>query len=144
MFPDLTAVEPNIPTDARGTEQAIREVLAFRFPTVADLLPAAAPPRGASIALSEARSGKRGRVLMGLLLLGGAFAGFIYAAPAWFVWIGLAIWGWVTLSDRKVDAGPFQQAFKDADERVQRELNALVLRNGLTEVLKVRGDLDAA
>lgn len=144
MFPDLTAVEPNIPSDARGTEQAIREILAFRFPTVADLLPAAAAPRGASNALREARSGKRGRALLGLSMMGGAVAGFIYAAPAWFVWIGLAIWGWVNLSDREVDASPFQQAFKDADEQVQRELNAFVQRNGLTEVLKVRGDLDAS
>lgn len=144
MFPDLAAVEPNIPSDARGTEQAIREILAFRFPTVADLLPAAAAPGGASNALREARSGKRGRALMGLLLMGGAVAGFIYAAPAWFIWIGLAIWGWVTFSDREVETGPFQQAFKDADERVQRELNAFVQRNGMTEVVKVRRDLDAA
>ncbi|HRI89838.1 MAG TPA: topoisomerase, partial [Candidatus Hydrogenedentes bacterium] len=144
MFPDLTAVEPNIPTDARGTEQAIREILAFNFPTAADLLPAAATPRGASNTLREARSGKRGRALMGLLMMGGAVAGFIFAAPVWFVWIGLAIWGWITFSDREVEAGPFQRAFKDADERVQRELNAFVQRNGIAEVVKVREDLDAA
>jgi len=144
MFPDLTAVEPNIPSDARGTEQAIQEILAFRFPTVADLLPAAVAPCGASNALREARSGKRGRALMGLLLMGGAIAGFIYAAPAWFVWIGLAIWGWLTFSDREVETGPFQQTFKDADERVQRELNTFVARSGMTEVVKVRRDLDTA
>ena len=144
MFPDLAAVKPNIPSDARGTEQAIREILAFRFPTVGDLLPAAATPRGASNALREARSRKRGRALMGLLMLGGAVGGFIYAAPVWFVWIGLAIWGWVTFSDREVEIGPFLQAFKDADERVQRELNAFIQRNGMTEIVKVRGDLDAA
>jgi hypothetical protein len=44
----------------------------------------------------------------------------------------------------KLESGPFQQAFKDADERVQRELNAFVQRNGMTEVVKVHGDLDAA
>lgn len=144
LFPDLTAAEPIFPTDARGTEQAIREILAFRFPMAADLLPSAAKPRGASNTLREARSGKRGRALMGLLLMGGAIAGFFYAAPAWFVWIGLAIWGWVTFSDREVESGPFQEAFKKADERVQRELNALAQRNGITEVLRVRGDLDTA
>lgn len=144
MFPDLTTVEPNIPTDERGTEQAIREILAFRFPTVADLLPAAATPRGASNSLRVARSGKRGRALLGLLMMGGAVAGFIYAAPAWFMWIGLAIWGWVTFSGREVESSPFQQVFMDADERVQRELNTFVQRNGMTEVVKVRGDLDAA
>src|SRR5690606_3165921 len=144
MFPDLTVVERSIPTDAPGTEQAIREILAFRFPTVADLLPAPATPRGASSALSEARSGKHGRVLMGLLMMAGAVAGFIYAPPALILWIGLAIWGWTTLSDREVGSGPYQHAFKSADELVQRELNGLVQRNGMTEVLKVRGDLDAA
>ncbi|MCA9467982.1 MAG: topoisomerase DNA-binding C4 zinc finger domain-containing protein [Nitrospira sp.] len=144
MFPDLTTVESNIPTDERGTEQAIREILAFRFPTVADLLPAAVTPRGASNSLRVARSGKRGHALLGLLMMGGAVAGFIYAAPAWLIWIGLAIWGWVTFSDREVEYGPFQQAFKDADERVQRELNTFVQRNGMNEVMKVRSDLDAA
>ncbi|TDK50415.1 helix-hairpin-helix domain-containing protein [Antarcticimicrobium luteum] len=144
MFPDLTGVEPNIPTDSRGTEQAIREILAFRFPTVADLLPAVAAPRGASNALREAKSGKRGRAFLGLLMMGGAVAGFIYAAPVFYIWIGLAIWGWTTFNDREVSSGPFQQSFKDADERVQRELNAFVQRNGTTEVLKVRGDLDGA
>ncbi|MCK8463615.1 topoisomerase DNA-binding C4 zinc finger domain-containing protein [Aliiroseovarius sp. S1339] len=143
MFPDLSAVTPNIPTDTRGTEQAIREILAFRFPTVADLLPQAPAPRGASAALSEAKSGKRGRAFLGLLMMGGAVAGFIVAIPAWFVWVGLAIWGWVTFSDREVEPGPFQKAFKDADEKVQRELESFVRRNGLTEVVKVRGDLDA-
>jgi DNA-binding helix-hairpin-helix protein with protein kinase domain len=144
MFPDLTAVEPNIPNDTRGTERAINEILKFRFPTVADLLSAPATPPGPSNALREARDGKRGRVLMGLLLIGGAIAGLVYAFQVWFLWIGLAIWGWVTFSDRDVEPGPFQQAFKDADDRVQRELNAFVQRNGMTEVVKVRGDMDKA
>ena len=143
MFPDLSAVTPNIPSDKLGTEQAIREILAFRFPTVADLLPPAPTPRGASAALNEAKSGKRGRALLGLLMMGGAVAGFIVAIPAWFVWVGLAIWGWVTFSDRDVAPAPFQKAFKDADEKVQRELESFVRRNGLTEVVKVRSDLDA-
>lgn len=144
MFPDLTSVMPNIPTDERGTEQAIRDIQAFCFPTVTDILPAAAKPASVSNTLREARGGKRSRALMGLLMMGGAVAGFIYASPAWFVWIGLAIWGWGTFSNRAVEARPFQQAFKEADDRVQRELNAFVHRNGITEVVKVRSDLDAA
>ncbi|MGE4492962.1 MAG: topoisomerase DNA-binding C4 zinc finger domain-containing protein, partial [Syntrophotalea sp.] len=141
---DLTAAAPNIPTDARGTEQAIREILAFHFPTVIDLLPAPATPRGTSSALREARGQKLGRALMGLLMMGGAAAGFIYAPPIWFLWIGLAIWGWGTFTNHSVESGPFLQAFRNADERVQRELNAFVQRNGMAEVVKVRGDLDAA
>lgn len=144
MFPDLTSITPNIPADSRGTEQAIREILAFRLPIVADLLPTATTPRGASSTLSEARNEVRARAFFGLLLIGGAVAGFIYATSAWFVWIGLAIWGWIAFSDHKVESARFQKAFKDADERVQRELNAFFQRNGLTEVLKVRADLDAS
>lgn len=144
MFPDLTSVTPNIPTDERGTEQAIREIHAFCFPVVTDILPAAAKPGGVSKSLREGRSAKRGRALIGLLMMGGAVVGFIYASPAWFVWIGLAIWGWGTFSNRDVETRPFQQAFKDADDRVQRELTAFIQRNGMTEVIKVRTDLDAA
>lgn len=144
MFPDLATVYTSIRTDERGTEQAIREILAFRFPTVADLLPAAAMPRGTSNALRIARSGKRERAFLGLLMMGGATAGLIFAPPAWFLWVGLAIWGWVTFSNREVESRPFLQAFKDADVRVQRELNAFVQRNSMVEVVKVRGDLDGA
>ncbi|MPY24529.1 hypothetical protein FS373_18670 [Shewanella sp. YLB-07] len=144
MFPDQTAVEPNIPTDTRGTEQAIREILAFRFPTVRDLLSATAEEHGASSALCEARSGKRGQMLKGALMMGGAVAGFTLAVQLWLVWGCLAIWGWVTFSDNRVESRFFLKVFEDADDRVQRELNAFIQRNGLTEVLKVHGDLDAA
>jgi len=143
MFPDLTAVTANIPTDACGTEQAIREILAFRFPTVATLLPAVAKPSGASDRLRGARSRKRGQFFMGLLMMSGAVGGLIFASPVWFVWILLAIWGFSTLSDRQIESRPFLQAFKDADDRVQRELNAFIQRNGIMEVVKVRGDLDS-
>ena len=142
MFPDIIASAPNIPTDARGTEQAIRDILAFRFPRVADLLPAVATLHGASSSLLEARSRKSGQAFLGFLIMAGAVAGFIFAPFAWFVWIGLAFWGWATLSNRKIESGQFQRAFKDADDRVQRELNAFVKRSGMSEVLKVRGDLD--
>ncbi len=142
MFPDLLAVEPNVLIDARGTEQAISEILTFRFPTVADLLPAVITPHGASSALRKAKSGKCRHPLLGLLMLGGAVAGFIRAAPVWFVWIGLAIWGVVILSNRKIEAGPFLQAYKDADARVQRKLDVFVRRTGLTEAAKVRSNLD--
>ena len=142
MFPDLSAGIPNIPTDARGTEQAIREIMTFRFPVAGDLLPTVTV-RGVSSALNEAKSGKRGQAFLGLLMMGGAVAGFIFAAPVFYIWIGLAIWGWSTFSDREVSPGPFLQAFRDSDERVQRELNTFVQRNGLTEAVRVRGDLDA-
>ena len=144
MFPDLSAVTPIISTDKSGTDQAIREILAFRFPTVGDLLPQLAATPKISTALSEARRGKWGRALLGLIMIGGALPGFVYASPVWFIWIGLAIWGWTFVADRKVATDPFLKTFKDADERVQRELKTFIRRNGLVEVVKVRSDLDAA
>ncbi|NTU54310.1 MAG: hypothetical protein HGA97_11580 [Chlorobiaceae bacterium] len=144
MFPDTTSIAPGIPVDPLGTEQAIREILAFRFPAVADLLPAVAAPCGASNTLRKARSRKRQCTLFGMLMMVGGVAGFIYAVPAWLLWIGLAILGWNIFTYREVDASCFQKAFKDADELVQRELNAFVQRNGMTEVVKVRCDLDAS
>lgn len=144
MFPDLSAVAINIRSDSRGTEQAIREILAFHFPTVADLLsqlPTSAW-RGSS-SLRKAKRWKRGRAFIGLLMMVGAVTGCIFAIPAWFIWLALGSWG-LTLVSRKLDAGPFLDAFQKADARVQHELDALVRRNGLTEVVKVRGDLDTA
>ncbi|QFT68654.1 DNA topoisomerase I/SWI domain fusion protein [Labrenzia sp. THAF35] len=144
MFPDFSVAMPNIPSDSRGTEQAIREIQAFRFPAAADLLPNLGAPSGASSTLLAAKNSKQGRTFFGLLILAGAVAGFAYAPAAFIFWIGIAWWGWVTLSDRSINEAPFLQAFRSADERVQRELKAFLQRNGLTEVVKVRGDLDAA
>lgn len=142
MFPDLSAATSHITTDARGTEQAIREIQAFRFPTLADLLPVVATPRGASATLREAKSGNLGRAISGLLMMVGAVAGFLFAAEAWFIWAGLAFWGWNTFSDRDVAFGSFLQNFLDADQRVQRELDAFLRRNGLAEVVRVHADLE--
>lgn len=144
MFPNLITIEPNGPADARGTVQAIRDIRAFRFPTVGDLLHATAGPLGASDSLRRARTRKRGRALLGLLLMGGAVAGFIFATPTWPVWIMLACFGWAAFSYRAIDSLPFLRAYKSADEQVKRELNTFLQRSGITEAFKVRGDLDAA
>ncbi len=144
MFPDLLGVASSVPTDVRGTEQAIREILAIRFPNVADLLPQTVPARRGSNALREAKNSKRGSTLLGLLMMAAAVAGFVYATPAWFVWIGLGLWGLFFVGNREVDVSPFLKAYKEADERVQRELDSFVRRNGLTEVVKVHRDLGVA
>lgn len=144
MFPDLTVVEQHSPVDERETEQAIREILAFRFPTVVDLLPIVPVPPGVSKALRQAKMEKLRLTSLGLLLVGAAVAGFIYASSIWFVWIGIAIWGWVTLSDGEDYPVVFQIAFEKADERVQLELDRFLHRNGMIEVMMVHGDLDAA
>ena len=144
MFPDLFAVAPNIPSDTRGTEQAIREILAFRFPRTADLLPRSATARGVSSALGEATSARRVRMFMGVLAVAGAGFGFVGAPELWLLWLGGGPLGIALFFGTEIDHGPFQQAYKEADERVQRELQSFVRRNGLTEVIKVRGDLDAA
>lgn len=144
MFPDLSAVLPNISTDVHGTEQAIREIMSFRFPATADLLQPLSAPESISNALREAKNGKMGYATLGLLMLGAAVCGFIYVSSIFYVWIGLAIWGYALFTDRKVKPVIFLKNYKDADERVQRELDSFLQRNGLIEVVKVRRDLDIA
>ena len=155
MFPVVSAAVPDIPTETLGAEQAIHEILAFRFPSAAKILPPTVSPPGVSSVLRKARTDKRWRTLLGLLLLAGAVAGipgliyyvlfiknaFIYVALAW---AGLSYWGWTTFSGRTIEIGPFLQAFKEADEQVQRELDEFLKRNGMVEILAVRGDMDAA
>ena len=48
------------------------------------------------------------------------------------------------IGDRKVDVKPFREAFVEANEALQREVNAFLGRSGLAEVSSVRGDLKAA
>lgn len=144
MFPNLASVEGDVQFDSQAIERAIAEIMAFRFPTVANLLPQVPKPSGVSKLLREARAVARTRAFFGVLLMSGSAAGFVFASPLWFVWIGLAVWGWNTFSERNVRVGKFEDAFKDADERVQRELSEFLSRNGFTEVLKVRASLDVA
>ena len=145
MFPDVSTVAPDNFGDTLAIEEAIREILAFQFPVIADLVPRSMVwARKGSSALQEAKSSKTVRALIGLLMLAGAGAGFFYAASVWFIWLGLAGWGAVLVGDRKVDAKPFREAFGQANEALQRELDAFLGRYGLGEVSKVRGDLQAA
>lgn len=144
MFPDLSDFTVGASTNPRVTEHTIREILAFRFPTVTGLLPSPVVPKRPSSSLQEAKSGKVGRTLLGLAMIGGAAAGFIVAPQAWIIFAGLAFWGVTFFADRRVDAEPFKQAYGNADRAVQRELDNFVRRNGLAEVVKVHGDLAAA
>jgi DNA-binding helix-hairpin-helix protein with protein kinase domain len=145
MFPDLSVVASDIPTDTFGTEQAIREIFAFRFPSASDLLgQSVAPEPGGSSAYHEAKSAKRSSAVKGLLIMGAALAALILVSPLWFVWLGLGAWGLAVFSDRDIDVHPFRAAFEKADELVQQTLDAFIRRHGLTEALKVRADLDVA
>ena len=145
MFPDVSTFATDISGDIQATEHAIREILAFQFPVVAELVPKSMiSARKSSSELQEAKRSKFSRAVMGLLMLAGAGVGFFYVAEVWFIWLGLAGWGALFVWDRKIDTNPFREAFLKADEVLQRELDAFVERNGLTEVAKVRGELDAA
>ena len=144
MFPDNSLFESNTPTDSRATDQAIKVISTFVLPTAADLVPEGAVPRRASKTISEAKNKSRGRQMLGLLIMAGAIAGFIFATPAWFVWAGLLIWGWFLFGKDTIDAEPFRQAFTEADLKVQDELNAFIRRNGLVELFKLRSELDTA
>ena len=144
MFPDLSSVSPDIPTDVRGTEQAIREILAFRFPTASDVLSlSVSVPPGPSRALKEAKAAKRDYVITAFLMIAGAAAGLIFAAPLWFLWLGLAGWGLARFGGRNVPERSFVDRFEVADGRVQDVLDAIMRRSGLTEIVQVRADLGA-
>ena len=144
MFPDMSTVATKLPADTLATEQAVREFLALQFPVVAELVPKSMTSRRkGSSELQEAKSSKLNQALMGLLMLAGGGVGLFYAVEVWFIWLGLAGWGAALVGNRKVDAKSFRDAFLKADEALQRELDAFVSRNGLAEVARMRGDLDA-
>lgn len=144
MFPDTPFVGADIPSDTIGTEQAIREILAFQIPSVVTVLPTNPSPQATSQKLRDARRGTRGNAFLGVLMMGGALAGIIILPVVFYIWIGLAIWGWTKFSERSVSPDPFRMAYTNADDRVQRELDSLLRRQGLSEAFKVRADLDAA
>lgn len=145
MFPDIAIDVRGIPGDTLATEQAIREFLALRVPVVAELVPKSMmSPRKRSVELREATRGKRSQALIGLLMLAGGGVGLFYSAVYWFVWLGLAGWGAVLIGRRKVESKPFQDAFLQADQALEREIDAFVGRSGLAEVAKIRADVLSA
>lgn len=167
MFPDLSSVTPDIPTDVRGTEEAIREILAFRFPTASEVLSLSisVPPgpsgtlkqmqtvhQATQVALREAaEKAKRSSTVKGLVMMAGAATGLVVASPLFLIWFGLAYWGWVVFRGNEADSAssstigerPFLDQFEKADSRVQAELDSFMRRNNLTEIVQVRADLDA-
>lgn len=145
LFPDVSTVAPGNFDDTSAIEEAIREIWAFQFPVVSDLVPQSmVSARKGSRALREAKNSKVVRALTGLLMLVAAGAGFFYAGSVWFIWLGLAGLGAVLVGDRKVDAEPFRKAFVEANEALQQELSTFLGGSGLVEVSRVRGDLKAA
>lgn len=159
MFPSAPTAAPNIPTYARGTEKAVLGILAYRLPSTADILPSTAKPSGPSSKLRKAKVRKRWRLLISPLVGVTAFAMVILVIlisikTASLVPLLVAIMSIPLISKivvwflRGIQTDPFLQAFKDADEQVQLELDAFVLRNNLTyavtEFKRLRGELNDA
>ena len=145
MFPDVSMAPSDSPSDTVATEQAIQEILAFKFPVVADLVPKSmVSMRMSSRKLKAAMRLKSNRVLIGLLMMAGSAVGVFFAPVFIFWWLILGGLGVFFLRKRKVDANPFRTAFAKADAALVRELDTFIRRNGLSAVAKVRGDLDAA
>lgn len=144
MFPDLSTVTPDIPSDEQGTLDAIREILAFRFPGVAEILALpVSKPSGPSDLLQQAKDAKRDQRFIALLMLAGAAAGLIFGPVGWFISFFLVSFAWTRISDRNVDEQPFIERYETADALVQVELDAFLRQSGLTEIFQVRADLDA-
>lgn len=167
MFPDLSSVTPDIAIDVRGTEEAIREILPFRLPTASDLLSLSISiPHGPSGTLNQmqaahkaaqaarqeaAEKAKGWGTIKGLALMAGAAVGFFVVIPLWFVWFGLAFWGWMVFrgndiasaSPPNIDERPFLDRFDKADKGVQIALDNFMHRSNLIEIMQVRADMDA-
>ena len=145
MFPDIAVDARDIAGDTLATEKAIREFLVLQFPVVAELVPKSmASSRKRSVELREAKRKKLSQALIGLLMLAGGGVGLFYAAVYWFVWLGLAGWGAVLIGSRKVKSKSFQDAFLQADQALEEEIDAFVGRSGLAEVAKVHADVLSA
>lgn len=142
MFPDLSSVTPDIPTDALGTEEAIREILEFRYPTASEVLAVSiSVPLGPSTALQEAKKAKRILVLSAFFLIAASAVGLIFAAQIWFLWLGLAGCGVAMFLNRNISERAFLNRFEEADSKVQVELDALIRRSNLTEIIQLRVNL---
>ena len=143
MFPDLVTPD-DITSDSRGTEQAIREIETFQFPSATDLLPHVGGQRGESQALRQAKGKRRKRTFFAIMLLAGALAGFIAAPAVALVWIGIATWGGMTFFSGQIETGQFLNAYKSADEQVQNELDNIVRRHHVGEFLQMQDSLKKA
>lgn len=144
MFPDHTATDSYIRSDVQRTKNAISQILAFHFPMAKDLLPSVAAAKTASMRLRDARSAKLGSAFMGMLMMIGAITGLLFAVSAWFIWIAIAIWGWTIFSGREISLVIFQNAYKDADQKVYQQLKALIIRHNITDFIKLKSDLETA
>ena len=151
MFPDIAVDARDIAGDTLATEKAIRKFFALQFPVVAELVPKSmTSSRKRSVELRKAKRKKLSQALIGLLMLAGGGVGlfyaavYSYAAVYWFVLLGLAGWGAVLIGSRKVKSKSFQDAFLQADQALEREIDAFVGRRGLAEVAKVRANVLSA
>ncbi len=143
MFPDLTFGGTIGTVDVRKTEDAIREILAFKFPAIDDILPNFQKPKSISRSLQDQKGFKPNRLAVGACLFIGAIAGFVNIPELFWLWIILGFSALNLFSRQKPDVGPFLRKFEEADERIQDNLDALIRRSGLIEAVKVRADMDA-
>lgn len=145
MFPDLRIPTQYLTNNAGDIDQAIKEILSFSFPAPSNFLPQPAVPySGGSTALKEAKGANQGSMVASLLMIAGAGAGLFYATPLWFIWLGLAIWGWSKLPKQDTNHKVFQESLKQADKKVQFALDSFLFRKNFTEILKEQHDLDQA
>lgn len=141
MFPDLGSVNKSIPNNSINTEQAIREIMAFRFPDVNEFLPKASVKSGASASLRQARKTKSGNTFKGSTVIGIAIAGFIYIPELWFIFFAVAFWGWTIVADKDAETASFLKAYSTADDKVLHLFDDFLMRHGLTEIVQVHNSL---
>ena len=143
MFPDHIGIAQPTSGGSFDIERIWAQIRAVRLPRAEDLLPAWSGDAGSgSSAVAEAKRALNVGKAIGMAALIGAGAGFVYAAGAAIIWLGLAIFGLVKLLGGSIDHQPFKAAYSDADKRARSAELAFLQRIGLTELVGIRDDLE--
>lgn len=143
MFPDLLGGAQPMPGGTFDIERVWAQIRAVKVPRPEDVLPAWSGDAGlGSPAVAEAKRAVNVGKAVGMAALIGAVMGFVYAAYASIIWLGLAIFGLVKLLGESIDHQPFEEAYRVADQRARGAELAFLQRIGLTELVGIRDDLE--
>lgn len=144
MFPYSGVIAPTLAADPSGTEEAIKEILSFRLPRAAELIPTLGGKTLPSRAVGFARREMRNKKLVGWGIFAGAAAGLFAVQPLWFIWITIGILGLLRANNASLDTKSLETTFKEADDRVHTELNLLLQTIELPAAINVYGELISA
>lgn len=145
MHPDTSPIPSDSPDEVEAIERAIQEILAFKFPLMAELIPESMfLKQTGSNELKAAKALKAGRVRMGTLMIACSAAGFAVFPVASLLWIGLSYLGFRHIRKGKIDMRRFRHAFDRAERALREERWAFLGRHRLQHISKLHLDLEIA